>query len=208
MSNDKLMDVLFSQARQRVLAVLLLRPDQRLHLRQLARQTGSHAGTLMRELDKLSHTGLLRRIKQGNQVCYQADSRHPLFADLAALFRKTHGTPAALERALQPLGDSVALACVFESMGAGTQAAGSNIDLLVFGEVVFAELVQVLDPLQQDLGCQINPVTYTNSEFAQLLLLQDAFAVQLLTKPRLWVKGTEEDFAKLVGHPQIAGSQP
>jgi predicted nucleotidyltransferase len=187
--------------------VLLLRPDQRLHLRQLARQTGSHAGTLMRELDKLSHTGLLRRIKQGNQVCYQADMAHPLFAYLAALFRKTHGTPAALERALQLLGDSVALACVFESMAAGTQAAGSNIDLLVFGDVTFAELVHVLYPLQQDLGCQINPVMYTNSEFAQLLLLQDAFAVQLLTYTRLWIKGTEEDFAKLVGHPQIAGSQ-
>ena len=98
MSNDSsLMDLLFPAARQRVLAVLLLQPQSAFHLRELARLTDSHAGTLAREVDKLARTGLLKRSEQGNQVRYNADTRHPLFEDLAAMFRKTHGVvPAAV----------------------------------------------------------------------------------------------------------------
>lgn len=60
MSNTlPLIDVLFPAARQRVLAVLLLQPDNSFHLRELARITGGHAGTLGRELDKLTESGLL-----------------------------------------------------------------------------------------------------------------------------------------------------
>ena len=54
MSNiSTLMDLLFGGARQRVLAALLLEPDASFHLRELARLTETHAGTLTRELDKL-----------------------------------------------------------------------------------------------------------------------------------------------------------
>lgn len=52
MSNiPALMDLLFPAARQRALAALLLRPEASLYLRELARMTGSHTGTLVRELD-------------------------------------------------------------------------------------------------------------------------------------------------------------
>ena len=62
MSNTpSLMDTLFPATRQRVLAALLLQPEASFHLRELARLTGSHAGTLARELDKLTATGLLLR---------------------------------------------------------------------------------------------------------------------------------------------------
>jgi len=84
------MDLLFSGARQRVLAQLLLNPQDSFHLRELARLTGNHAGTLGRELDKLTEAGLVLRSEQGNQVRYQADARCPLFAELAAMFRKIH----------------------------------------------------------------------------------------------------------------------
>lgn len=90
------MSVLFPAARQRVLAVLLLQPQAGFHLRELARMTDSHAGTLAREVDKLVQTGLLLRREHGNQVRYQATTDHPLFGDLAALFRKTHGVVPTL----------------------------------------------------------------------------------------------------------------
>ena len=52
MSNiTALMDLLVPATRQRALAVLLLQPQASLHLRELARMTESHPGTLGRELD-------------------------------------------------------------------------------------------------------------------------------------------------------------
>lgn len=92
-----LLDTLFGLQRQRVLSWLLLHPEQVLHVRELARLTGTHAGSLHRELAKLAEAGLLLRSKQGNQVLYQANRQCPVFEELAGLFRKTpcaSGVPA------------------------------------------------------------------------------------------------------------------
>lgn len=204
MSNYPLMDVLFTALRQRVLALLLLRPDEAIHLRELARLSGAHAGTLMRELAKLADAGLLLRSTQGNQVRFQANAQHPLFADLASMFRKSHGAVVTLQAALDPLLPSIGLAFVFGSVARGEATDRSDIDLLVLGEVGFAELVQAIHPLLGLLGREVNPVLYRPEEFARRISRQDAFAIDLMAKPRLWVKGSEHDLAELAGHPEVA----
>lgn len=200
MSNtSSLMDLLFPGIRQRVLAVLLLEPQAAFHLRELARRTGTHAGTLARELEKLSQAGLLLRTEQGNQVRYQAQPNHPLFAELASVFRKTHGVVPALREALAPLDAQIQLCLVFGSMARGTPSAGSDVDVLVLGKVGFAELAQALFPLHATLGREVNPVLYTPKEFADRARHGDAFARDVLAKAKLFVKGGEHELAELVG---------
>lgn len=206
MSNDPLMSLLFPANRRRVLSALLLQPQASFHLRELARQANTHAGTLARELDKLTQAGLLLRTEQGNQVRYQADARHPLFGELAAMFRKTHGVVPALREALAPLGSQVALAFVFGSMASGTQRPGSDVDLMVLGDASFSSVVQALYPLHQSLGREVNPALYGLAEFTRRVQDGDAFAMELMAAPRLWVKGQDHDLAELVGHSAIADS--
>ena len=207
MSNESsLMDLLFPGARQRVLAILMLQPEADFHLRELARLTGSHAGTLARELDKLTQAGLLLRHEQGNQVRYRARIDHPLFSDLAALFRKTHGIVPALREALAPLGNGVRLALVFGSVARGTPTAASDVDLLVLGTVGFVDLVQALFPLHAALGREVNPVLYTSGEFAGRVASGDAFAREILAKPQLFVKGGADELAELAGDRPAAGA--
>lgn len=208
MSNtSSLMDLLFGTTRQRVLAVLLLRPDISFHLRELARLTGSHPGTLGRELDKLTESGLLQRSEQGNQVHYRANRESLLFDDLAAIFRKTHGAVPALQQALAPLDAGIHLAWVFGSVAQGTQSEGSDIDLLVLGDVGFASLVRAVNPLQESLRREINPVLYSPAEFRGRVESGDAFARELLDKPKLFVKGDRDDVAELVGDQAAAGTR-
>lgn len=207
MSNDSAMDLLFPTARQRVLALLLLEPRSTFHLRELARLTERHAGTLARELDKLTHVGLLLRSEQGNQVRYQANTGHPLFEDLAAMFRKTHGVLPALRDALAPLEAKIGVALVFGSVARGTQSAGSDVDLLVLGSVDFVELAQAVFPLHAALAREVNTVLYTPEEFAQRVQSGDAFARDVLAKPQLFVKGDVNELAKLVGD-RTAASPP
>lgn len=200
MSNTtSLMDLLFPGSRQRVLAVLLLEPQAAFHLRELARRTGTHAGTLARELEKLSQAGLLVRTEQGNQVLYQAQPAHPLFAELASLFRKTYGAVPALRDALAPLDSQIRLCLLFGSMARGTPSAASDIDVLVLGMVSFGELAQALFPLHAALGREVNPVLYTPEEFADRVRRGDAFARNVLAQPKLFVKGEEHELAELVG---------
>lgn len=208
MSNTcALMDLLFAGTRQKVLAQLLLEPELELHLRELARLTGSHAGTLGRELDKLTEAGLLLRSEQGNQVRYRANRDCPLFEDLAAIFRRTHGAAAVLREALAPLAGKIRVALVFGSMARGAQLAGSDIDLLVVGEVGFAELVQALYPAQAELHREINPVLYSPAEYAQRVQGGEAFVREITAKPVVFLMGEKDDVAELAGDPPVAAAR-
>lgn len=198
------MDLLFPGARQKVLAALLLEPQESFHLRELARLAGAHAGTLARELDKLALAGLILRRPLGNQVHYQANVAAPLFGELAAIFRKTHGVVPLLRATLAPLDAQVRLAFVFGSVARGTQGPGSDVDLLVLGDAGFGELAQALYPLHEALGREVNPVLYGAAEFRERLARREAFAQELMQSPRLWVKGDEHELAELVGHPPAA----
>lgn len=208
MSNTSpLMDLLFPATRQRVLAVLVLEPEAAFHLRELARLTGSHAGTLARELDKLTAAGLLLRSEQGNQVRYQANRANPLFDDLAAMFRKTHGVVPALREVLAPFGERIAVALIFGSVARGSETTGSDIDLLVLGELGFAELVQALYPLQQSLRREINPVLYAPAEFKARARAGGVFFRELLDKPKVFLTGGMDDLAKLAGDQAASGAR-
>jgi predicted nucleotidyltransferase len=207
MSNmTNVMNVLFPAKRQRVLAALLLQPAASFHLRELARLAGSNAGTLAREVEKLTLTGLILRSQQGNQVRYQANTRHSLFTDLAALFRKTHGVVPALRDALAPLEARIVLAFVFGSIARGTESVGSDVDVLILGSAGFAEVAQALYPLHEQLGREVNPVLYAPAEFVARLVAGDAFACELMGKPKLWIKGGDDELVELAGHRAPAGS--
>src|SRR5687768_5470579 len=108
MSNTSaLMDLLFAGTRQRVLALLLLEPESGFHLRGRARRPGSDRGTLPRELERLTAAGILLRSTQGNHVRYRGNRECPLFDDVAALFRKTHGVAHVLRNGLAPVAKEI-----------------------------------------------------------------------------------------------------
>lgn len=206
MSNTKeTMDLLFPAQRQQVLAALLLQPGQSLHLRELARLTGSHAGTLGRELAKLAQTGLLLRTNQGNQSRYSANVQHPLFAELAGMFRKTHGVAAALRTALAPLAGQIMLAFVYGSVASATTHQHSDVDVLLVGTPDFMEVVQLLYPLHEQLGREINPVVWAPKELAAKAQAGDIFVREVMRKPKLWILGGEDELEQLAGHRPPAG---
>lgn len=199
-----LMELLFGTYRQRVLSLLLLHPDSSYYVRELARLTGTNAGTLHKELTRLAQAGLLLRQEQGNQVRYQANRACPVFPELAGLFRKTCGLVDVLADALQPLGDEISLAFVFGSMARGEEQAGSDVDIMVIGTPAFADVVKALYPAQDILQREINPVIYSQQEACRRIEAGDAFIRELLAKPKLWVIGTEHDLGKLAGDSQAA----
>ena len=93
-------EFMFSPYRRQVLAVLLLRPDEQFHVRELARMTGVSAGSLHRELKAMAESGLLIREKLGNQVFYRANVDCSIYKEIAAIFRKTVGVDHIATRCL------------------------------------------------------------------------------------------------------------
>ena len=194
-------DFLFSPYRRQVLALLLLRPDERFHVRELERLTGISAGSLHRELKAMSEAGLLIRAQQGNQVLYQADRSCSIFEELASIFRKTVGLASELTTALAPIADRIDVAFVFGSMASGKQHAKSDVDICVLGQVELLDVVKAIGSLQESLSREINPVVMSAKQFASDLANHERFAERLVAEPKIFVIGDENGFRKLTQNP-------
>lgn len=190
-------EFMFSPYRRQVLAVLLLRPDEQFHVRELGRMTGVSAGSLHRELKAMAESGLLLREKVGNQVFYRANTGCSIYEELAAIFRKTMGLTSLLEDALSGLYDKIQVAFVFGSMASGRQTAGSDLDICVLGEVSLREVVKALAPVRETLQREVNPVVMTPRKFTDQAKKKDRFVTRVLSEPILFVKASRDELAKL-----------
>ena len=180
-----------------MLGLLLLHPDTAYHVRELARLTGTSAGTLHKELTKLTAGGVLRRQEVGNQVRYSADRDCPVFEELASILRKTSGLVDVLVEALSSVEKDIALAFVFGSVARGDQQSNSDVDVMLVGNLGFADAVSVLHPVQATLQREINPVVYSLEEFHRRAASHDSFIQEVLSQPKLFVVGDENELGTL-----------
>lgn len=196
-----LASLLFGNYRQKVLSLLLLHPEQRYHVREIARLTRTSAGTLHKELTRLALAGVLVREDVGNQVRYGANLHCPIFPELAGILRKTAGLGDVLKEALAGLSGRITLALVFGSVARGEEGPRSDVDILLVGEIGFAEAVQALHEAQARIGREINPVVLSPAEFRQKARVGDAFLAEVLGNEKLFLMGDEHDLGKLAGDP-------
>ena len=185
--------ILFTDYRRKVLELLLMHPEQCYHLREIARLTGTVPGTLTRELTKLADAGLLVKTRVGNQLQYAANRACPIYAELASILRKTSGLVDVLAEALSPLADRIETAFVFGSMASGKAGVGSDIDIMIVGDVGFAEVVRAIYAAQESLGREINPKVYSLAEWKCLLAEKGGFVEDILHQPKLFVLGSEAE---------------
>ncbi len=196
--NHSLSSLLLPEYRRRVLGLLLLRPDEALHGREIARRTGLPAGTITRELTKLAEVGLLKRTKRGNQQVYSADTSGPIFTELASILRKTSGLADVLVQALAPAAHKLRLAFVFGSVARGQETAGSDVDVMLVGDLGFREAVELLHPCQDTLGRELNPKIFSTREFTERAATEP-FLIDVLAKPKIFLIGNAHDLEELVG---------
>lgn len=60
------------------------------------------------------------------------------------------------------------------------------------------EVVKALSSAQETLRREINPVVMTVKKFSELSVKQDRFVTRVLSEPKVFVKGGEDELAKLV----------
>jgi len=191
-----LSEIVFKEYRRRVLGLLLLTPDESYHVREIARLTGTVAGTLHKELTKLAEAGVLLREPQGKQVYYRANTDCLIFEELASILRKTSGVKDILAEQLRPRSDDIKAAFVFGSVASGKATAESDIDILVIGDLSFSDAVKALYPAQDVLGREINPKVYNHNEWQKAIQEQSSFIKDVMEKPKLFLIGSKDDIGK------------
>lgn len=180
-----------------MLSLLLLHPERALHVREIARLTGTTAGTLNKELTRLHRAGLLERERVGNQVRYGANRASPVFAELAGILRKTVGLADVLADALAPAADSISAAFVFGSMARASESEGSDVDVMLIGTLGFADAVQLLYAAQETLAREINPKIYSAAEWRAALKATNPFVTEVLAQPKIFLIGNDDELEKL-----------
>jgi predicted nucleotidyltransferase len=196
---------LFGRTRSALLAMLYGHADQSFYVRQLVRAVGAGHGALQRELKHLTEMGLVLRRTQGNQVLYQANSQSPIFSEIKGLITKTVGIHDVIRSALVSLEPKIQIAFVYGSVARQKERTNSDVDLMVFGDASFSEIVSALGPPQKALGREINPTVFPASEFRSKLAAGNHFLRSVMKEKRLFVLGTENELTKLASK-QLAGS--
>jgi len=186
-------DVLFTKTQQQVLRLLYGKPDQSYYLNELVRLAGVGKGSLSRELDKFCQVGLLTKTRQGNQNHYQANNECPIFNELKTITQKTFGVVEVIQSALSPIVDQLDFAFIYGSMAKGDEHAASDIDLMLVGsDLSYSEIMEMLDPPEQQLGRPINPTIYTRAEFNKRVKNDQQFVTRVMEQPKLWIVKEDE----------------
>ena len=177
---------LFSDSQSRVFRWLFGQPEREFHLSELRRLTGLGSASLQRELNRLAEVGLVRSERVGNLRRFQANPQSPMYGELVGLTRKTLGVEPMLREALLPLSRNLKAAWVYGSVAKQTDTAQSDIDVMLVGKNLrLTKVLEVLVPLEAQLGRKINPTVYTPAEFAKRRAEPDSFVNRVLAQPML-----------------------
>ncbi len=177
--------------------MLFTHPDEAFHLRELARRVGAGLGGVDREVNRLATAGIINRKVQGRQVYYQSNASCPVFAELKSLMVKTSGLADVLRSALAPLAGGIRLAFIYGSFARAQQDRGSDVDVMIVGDISFAEAVAALSNAQHSLGREINPTVYPAEEFRVKLAAKNHFLRTLLKGEKTFLIGDERELRNL-----------
>ena len=192
-----MLNSLFSQTKQKILALVFLHPDQQFYLREITRHTGTSQGTLHRELKPLVRDGILSAETRGKQVFYFVNRDNPVFNELRGIVLKTFGVADSLIEALKPYRRKIRFAAIYGSLATGEDTARSDIDVIIIGRATLLEMTTAFEKVEQSLGRQINPTVFPPDEFARRAQTSNHFIKTVITSPLNCLIGTPDDLRRL-----------
>jgi predicted nucleotidyltransferase len=175
-----------------ILGQLYGRTDRRFYVREIARAAGTQPSSLQRDLAALTLAGIIERHEDGRQVYYQANLNSPIFDELKGIVTKTFGVADLVRDVLRPHEKHIRAACVFGSVAKGTEAPGSDVDLLVVGDLPPSQLAIDLNKIMLDLRRRVSLTSYSVEEFVKLRADENHFITRVLQGPVIWLIGDKE----------------
>jgi DNA-binding transcriptional ArsR family regulator len=192
-----LAELLSSKIRAEIFRNLFgIAPDTALYMREIERRTGFAIGTVQTELKKLQRLDIISRERDGNRVYYRANTGHPLYPDIRSLVLKTNGLADVIVNALGNEKD-IQIAFVFGSFAQQEEKAGSDVDLMIVGDIGLRKLTGLLMDVSGKIGREINPHVFSEKEFIKRKTRHDHFLIQVLDSPKIFIIGTENELAAM-----------
>ena len=187
--------IIGSKGKVALLSALLDGKQRRIHIRELARNSGLSAPSLMREAKSLVRIGLLREERDGNRVDYLANVDSPLYTSLSELVCRTTGPELALRESFAESDNDVVF--IYGSRAKGNERTDSDYDVFVIGREGLRKTAARVGEVANRIGIEVNPYVMATKEFKQRLSAGDHFLSEVMASPKIFLKGDEDELARL-----------
>ncbi len=187
-----LSDLIISRVRIKLLEIFLSAPGQIIHVRELVRKTKEEINAVRRELAHMEKAGMLSKEPRANRLYYVFRKDYPLYYDLLELVTKTTGLGKAVLKNKNKLG-RVKFAMLSGKFARNIPGSADQVDLLIVGNVVVAEVASLVREEELRRGREIFFTPMTEEEFVFRKKKKDPFILGILTGSRVMIIGDEEE---------------
>ncbi len=193
---NTLAEILSSNTRAEFFRLLFGLNQKEYYLREIARRSGLAVRTVQQEALKLETLRLIQKRRDGNRTYFSANKDNPIYQDIHNLVLKTTGLRDVLKSYLPD--NSIQFAFIFGSIASGKEKPDSDVDLFIVGDIKLRTLSKYLTVPSQTIGREINSYTISNNELIKKITHKDHFISTVINSNKLFIKGDENEFGKLV----------
>jgi predicted nucleotidyltransferase len=177
-----------SKTRTALFRLYFTNPDAEYYLRELERMLSIPVTMIRKELLRLEGEGVFMSRKRGNLLLFSLDKSYPLFGEFKSIVLKTVGAVGLLKKALAKV-KGAEVSFIYGSFARMQERAGSDIDLLVIGNVDEDVLLKEIGAAEKALSREINYLIFSRQEFFRKKRAKDAFIRELLDGKKIFLVG-------------------
>ena len=190
------LDRLFgSKTRVTLLSKLMMDSDKRFYIRELSKNLSIPYGMLHREVKNLVLLGILQEEKTGKVTLISVNKKLPYFVELKSMMIKTAGLGDLIKNALFGL-KGIKYAFIYGSFASGGEVEGSDIDLLVVGDISEEEVLKAVSGIERDVGREVNYIVWSEKEFSKRVKNGHHLLAEIIKKPVIMLVGDEDEFRR------------
>jgi len=188
-------DIIVSKVRVKLLSIFFANPAEIYHVRGLVRKTGEEINAVRRELLHLETAGILKKEPRGNRLYYWVNSNYLLYPELLMMIAKETDLGEQIIKNRNRIGKITF--CVFSSKFVKKERRREDeVDILVVGNVVMAELSVLIKAEEEKRGKEINYTVMSNEEFDFRKKRRDPFLLGILYSSKVMIIGDEGELLK------------
>lgn len=197
MARQGIEELFSNQVLTDLLTIFMLHPDETYHQRQLAAILSRSRRPVQLNLKRLENLGIISSRMDGNRIAYSCDKSSPLFQELRRIILKTVGFGSLLKEGLGELVDQIEVAFIYGSIAEGTDNIGSDIDVLIIGDISTREAVSALSQVKKEIKREINVNVYSRQEFGKKYTSGNHFVRSVVDVDKLYLIGDDEQLRTL-----------
>lgn len=187
-----------SKTREKILQIFFADIDKKYYARQLEKILGLPVSNIHRELSLLEKTGLFQKEQIGNLIFYSLNKDSALFDEFKNIVFKTIGVEGTLRKELKKI-EGIKCAFIFGSFAKNKEDSASDIDLMIIGDIDEDLLIQKISKIENEISREINYNIFSIADFKKGLAKKEVFLEQIVSEPKIFIIGNENDLAKIAG---------